>query len=251
VREAIAAARLRSRTSARAVWPRRSSSATSWRPSEPVPPATSVVIAHALPQAFAGSDWLASVPVASRRACREGAGVSHLAEHAAIHSPHDSAFDERALLLFVRSARRTLTAPPCASTRSLWSPSRAQRRRTGSRRRGTLSAACSVRFQSPNRRDLTGKGGHCRRKLSAVKPPICRDIWQSASRRVLLAMQKVEGSNPFSRLQKGPRFAGLFRSASRLVRLRRAGPKPDPGLTRATRPIRRRLFAGKSDRSTR
>jgi len=49
----------------------------------------------------------------------------------------------------------------------------------------------------------------------------------------LLAMQKVEGSNPFSRSpgrQEGRKaaFAGLFRVCSRLVRLLRAGPKPDP-----------------------
>jgi hypothetical protein len=46
--------------------------------------------------------------------------------------------------------------------------------------------------------------------------------------RVLLAMQKVEGSNPFSRYWKGLHLQGLFRARSRLVRLLHSGPKPDP-----------------------
>jgi hypothetical protein len=45
-------------------------------------------------------------------------------------------------------------------------------------------------------------------------------------------------------LSKRPTFAGLFCSDSRLVRLRRAGPKPDPGLTRGTRPIRSACLQG-------
>jgi hypothetical protein len=43
-------------------------------------------------------------------------------------------------------------------------------------------------------------------------------------------MQKVEGSNPFSRSQKGPHLQAFFRVRSRLVRLRRVGLAPDSPL---------------------
>jgi hypothetical protein len=55
-----------------------------------------------------------------------------------------------------------------------------------------------------------------------------REFPAQTLRQGLLAMQKVEGSNPFSRSRKGLPFAGLFRVCSRLVSLRGAGPKPDP-----------------------
>jgi hypothetical protein len=45
--------------------------------------------------------------------------------------------------------------------------------------------------------------------------------------RALLAMQKVVGSNPISRLRKGLRLPGLLRGGSRLVRLRRWGLNAD------------------------
>jgi hypothetical protein len=44
---------------------------------------------------------------------------------------------------------------------------------------------------------------------------------------VLLAMQKVEGSNPFSRFEKRTYLQAFFCVRSRLVRLRRAGLTPD------------------------
>jgi hypothetical protein len=50
---------------------------------------------------------------------------------------------------------------------------------------------------------------------------------------VLLAMQKVEGSNPFSRSREGLHLRSSC-VRSRLVRLRRAGPKPDPWPTDRT-----------------
>jgi hypothetical protein len=46
-------------------------------------------------------------------------------------------------------------------------------------------------------------------------------------------MQKLEGSNPSAASEKAT-FAGLFRGRSRLVRLRRDGPKPDPRLAGRT-----------------
>ena len=52
-------------------------------------------------------------------------------------------------------------------------------------------------------------------------------------------MQKVEGSNPFSRFRKGLHLPGLFHVSSRLVRLRRVGLNPD------SRPADRRRFQRK------
>ena len=46
-------------------------------------------------------------------------------------------------------------------------------------------------------------------------------------------MQKVEGSNPFSRFKKAC-ICRSFSWGSRLVRLLRAGPKPDPRQSRGT-----------------
>jgi hypothetical protein len=39
---------------------------------------------------------------------------------------------------------------------------------------------------------------------------ICRDFYELALREEPLAMQKVEGSSPFSRFDKRPAFAGLL-----------------------------------------
>jgi hypothetical protein len=59
-----------------------------------------------------------------------------------------------------------------------------------------------VRFQSGNSRDSAVKAGHRQHPLARQKRPICRDILRCPESRVLLAMQKVVGSNPISRSQK-------------------------------------------------
>jgi hypothetical protein len=56
---------------------------------------------------------------------------------------------------------------------------------------------------------------------------ICRHFGAIAEAEQLLAMQKVEGSNPFSRSRERPAFAGLFRARSRLVRLPGRGLNAD------------------------
>jgi hypothetical protein len=58
---------------------------------------------------------------------------------------------------------------------------------------------------------------------SAQKLPVCRHIRVESARHVLLAMQKVEGSNAFSRFQKTC-ICRSFSCAHRLVRGLRAGP---------------------------
>jgi hypothetical protein len=40
--------------------------------------------------------------------------------------------------------------------------------------------------------------------LDTEKPAVCRHILEESAAPALLAMQKVEGSNPFSRFTKGP-----------------------------------------------
>jgi hypothetical protein len=60
----------------------------------------------------------------------------------------------------------------------------------------------SVRFQSGNPRDFVVKAGKRRRPLPARKPMFCRTFVGRRGSRVLLAMQKVEGSNPFSRFTR-------------------------------------------------
>src|SRR5829696_5089582 len=52
----------------------------------------------------------------------------------------------------------------------------------------------------------------------------------TCEREQLLAMQKVEGSNPFIRFSRRPAFAGLFRWSSRLVPLHPVGLIPDSRL---------------------
>jgi hypothetical protein len=68
----------------------------------------------------------------------------------------------------------------------------------------------------PNPREFPVNPGKRSWAPGPEKPPVCRDIRAESARHVLLAMQKVEGSNPFSGFGKGLAFAGLFRA--RLVR---------------------------------
>jgi hypothetical protein len=56
---------------------------------------------------------------------------------------------------------------------------------------------------------------------TADMSPICRRFGLICEAELLLAMQKVEGSNPFSRSRKGLHLQVFFRPRSRLVRLRR------------------------------
>jgi hypothetical protein len=52
-------------------------------------------------------------------------------------------------------------------------------------------------------------------------------LWSTPVPHVLLAMQKVEGSNPFSRFRKGGHLQPFLVGRSRLVRRRRVGLTPD------------------------
>jgi hypothetical protein len=67
-----------------------------------------------------------------------------------------------------------------------------------------------VRFQSGNSRDFAVNAGHRRHPLARQKRRICSDIARCTKSRVLLAMQKVEGSNPFSRSRKGLHLQVFF-----------------------------------------
>ena len=82
-------------------------------------------------------------------------------------------------------------------------------------------------LQSANPRDLSVKNGDDGRPLSTSKLPFAGMSGQSTSPQVLLAMQKVEGSNPFSRSRKGLHLQVFFRVTSPVVRLRRWGLKAD------------------------
>jgi hypothetical protein len=64
------------------------------------------------------------------------------------------------------------------------------------------AGSAPVRFQSGNSCDFAVNAGHWRHPLARQKRPMCRDIPRCAESRALLAMQKVEGSNPFSRFRK-------------------------------------------------
>src|SRR5215211_595647 len=71
-----------------------------------------------------------------------------------------------------------------------------------------------VRFQSGNSRYFAVNAGHRRHPLARQKRPICSDIACRTKSRVLLAMQKVEGSNPFSRspvVTRGDALMGTLR----------------------------------------
>jgi hypothetical protein len=46
--------------------------------------------------------------------------------------------------------------------------------------------------------------------LTPENPSVCTDMRAEQETRVLLAMQKVEGSNPFSRLAKGLHLQAFF-----------------------------------------
>ena len=69
----------------------------------------------------------------------------------------------------------------------------------GHRSPGKWLPGRSVRFQSANPRDLAVKNGDDGRPLSTSKLPFAGISGQSTSPQVLLAMQKVVGSNPISR----------------------------------------------------
>jgi hypothetical protein len=66
-----------------------------------------------------------------------------------------------------------------------------------------------VPIRCPNSRGFPVNAGMPLGPLGDEKPPLCRHIPKESALHVLLAMQKVEGSNPFSR------FA-VFRSTERL-----------------------------------
>jgi hypothetical protein len=75
-----------------------------------------------------------------------------------------------------------------------------------------------VRFQSGNPRDFAVKAGKHRRPPIDRKPLFCRTFLGRSGFHVLLAMQKVEGSNPFSRSSDSLAFAGLSRAYCLFIR---------------------------------
>jgi hypothetical protein len=56
----------------------------------------------------------------------------------------------------------------------------------------------------PNRRDFPVNAGKNSQARGSQEPPVCRHILRKSALHVLLAMQKVEGSNPFSRFRRLP-----------------------------------------------
>ena len=67
---------------------------------------------------------------------------------------------------------------------------------------------------------------------------------------MLLAMQKVEGSNPFSRFRKGLHLQAFFGYASRIVRLHNGGSMRTGGPVHrgaAPKVVLLRAFAGDSN----
>jgi hypothetical protein len=54
------------------------------------------------------------------------------------------------------------------------------------------------------------KAGESRSDTDTREPAVCRDILTKTALQALLAMQKVEGSNPFSRFQEGLHLQVFF-----------------------------------------
>jgi hypothetical protein len=79
----------------------------------------------------------------------------------------------------------------------------------------------------PNPRDLPVNPGKPSSAPGAQKPPVCRHVRVESAPQVLLAMQKVVGSNPISRFRKGLHLPGLFRVISWVVPLRSWGLMAD------------------------
>ena len=81
-----------------------------------------------------------------------------------------------------------------------------------------------------------------------VGPPdilsICRHFGRSREAELLLAMQKVEGSNPFSRFQRNLHLRICFCVRSRLVRLRHRVPNGHPPTNARRKRFRTSPFAG-------
>ena len=103
-----------------------------------------------------------------------------------------------------------------------------------------------VRFQSGNSRDFPVNAGKHRRSPIARKPTFCTTFLGRSGSYVLLAMQKVEGSNPFSRFREGLRLQVFFVGAVGWC----VCVVPDRNRTRGRSTIRlarrKRLFAGSS-----
>jgi hypothetical protein len=55
----------------------------------------------------------------------------------------------------------------------------------------------------PNPRDFPVSAGESESPVTVEKPAVCRNFRAKAALHVLLAMQKVVGSNPISRFAKG------------------------------------------------
>jgi hypothetical protein len=103
-------------------------------------------------------------------------------------------------------ARRRL-GPSMRSTdstrvRTRTSTSRSPATTAAPRRRSPNSASAWVPSRCPNPRDLPGNSVRPLRAGGAENTPICRHIRAESALHVLLAMQKVEGSNPFSRFRE-------------------------------------------------
>ena len=107
--------------------------------------------------------------------------------------------------------------------------------------------ASRVPIRCPNSRGFPVNAGMPFGPLADEKPPLCRHIPKESALHVLLAMQKVEGSNPFSRFAKGPHLQAFLLLVSRIVRLlqetmnRQSLPVVDVGTGQKLRPCRRFL----------
>jgi hypothetical protein len=80
----------------------------------------------------------------------------------------------------------------------------------------------------PNPGDLAVKPGGIATEARPENPRVCRDIRREREPCALLAMQKVEGSNPFSRFRKAW-IAGLFRWAQSAGAFASPGTQWAPG----------------------
>ena len=74
--------------------------------------------------------------------------------------------------------------------------------------------ASRVPIRCPNSRGFPVNAGMPLGPLGDEKPPLCRHIPKESALHVLLAMQKVEGSNPFSRFEEGLHSLWFGQSAS-------------------------------------
>src|SRR5215216_2049019 len=109
-------------------------------------------------------------------------------------------------------------------------------RQPNSRRLGTHSV--------PKPRQSTWIPGTAAEPRSSENPGACRQFFVRSRPKELLAMQKVEGSNPFSRLRKGLHLQACFVYAVGSCVCVSGYPLGTRGAARGASPSETRLFAG-------